>query len=85
MPFESKVIRRTIFGDKRVVYGTFTNDTTGGTIETGLHLVQSFSLQHTGAAAVTEAPSVNETLPTDGSIVIVTTNAKSGLWMATGL
>lgn len=85
MAFTTTIIHRTIFGDKRVVYGTWTTDTTGGTIETGLHLVEHFQLQHTGNAAVAESPSVNETLPTDGTIEIVCTSAKNGLWKAIGL
>jgi hypothetical protein len=84
MAFAFAILKQTVMGDRRVVYGTFTNDTTGGTINTGLRQVENILLQHTGAAAVTESPSVNETLPTDGSIVIVTTSAKSGLWKAIG-
>ena len=85
MAFTQTVTRRTIFGDRRIVYGTYSTDTTGGTIETGLHLVQHFDLQHTGNAAVGESPSVNETLPCSGSVKIVCTSGKSGLWFAVGL
>jgi len=73
-------------GDNYFVYGTFTNTDgdTGGTIDTGLHLVKHFDLQHTGNAAVDESPSVNEVLPSDGSIVIVTTANACGIWSALG-
>ena len=73
-------------GDNYWVHGNFTNTdgSTGGVIETGLHLVKDFSLQHTGSASVAESPSVNEVLPSDGSIIIVTAANASGIWSALG-
>lgn len=88
MTFSYTVIRQQgVVGHKREPYGTFSNNnnSTGGTINTGLHLVEHFQLQYTGDAAVAEAPSVNETLPTDGTIIIITTANKNGLWKAVGL
>jgi len=73
-------------GSEYWVYGGFSNTdgSTGGTIVTGLHLVKHFDLQHTGNAAVAESPSVNEVLPSDGSIIIVTTANACGIWSALG-
>lgn len=86
MTFTSTRIRvPNFFGHKRVTYGTFSNDTTGGTIDTGLRTVEFFSIQHTGNAAIAESPSVNETFPCDRYVKIVSTSSKSGLWMAIGL
>jgi hypothetical protein len=87
MTFTSTITRRVNFwGHKRVVYGTFTSDTTGGDIDTSLRTVEYIELQHTGAAAVADAPSVIQDLPCNGrAITIVTTSAKNGLWKAIGL
>lgn len=85
MTFTTTIIRRTIFGDKRIVYGTWTTDTDNGTIQTTLRQVEHINLQHTGAATANEAPSINETLPCSGSVKIVHTSGKSGLWFAAGL
>jgi len=84
MALTQTITKQTVMGDRKVVYGTFTTDTTSGTIYTGLQQVEHFSLQHTGSAAVAESPSVNETIPCDGSVAIVNTSAKSGLWIAIG-
>lgn len=84
MAFTQTIIKQTVMGDRRVVYGTWATDTTGGTIATGLHQVEHISLQYTGAAAITESPSVNETLPCDGTVVIVVTSGADGLWKAVG-
>ena len=77
---------RSPHGDNYFVHGNFTNTDgdTGGTIVTGLHLVKHFDIQYTGAAAIGEAASVNEILPSDGTIVIVTTANACGIWQAIG-
>jgi len=85
MAFTQTIIKQTVMGDKRVVYGTWATDTDHGTINTGLHLVQHIDLQYLGATAPGESPSVNETLPTDGTIEIVFTTGKGGAWIAVGL
>jgi len=72
---------------KLMTWGTFTNagGSTGGNIDTDLAYVDQMFLQHSGAAAIADQPSVNETLPVAGSAVtIVTTADKSGYWMAIG-
>ena len=87
MAFASAVTARTIFGDKRIVYGTFTNGAadTGGNVETGLRRVESFHATHTGAAVVASAPAVNETFPLDGGAVTIVTVANAdGVWFAVG-
>lgn len=87
MAFESTVAGTTVFGDKVIKWGTFTNGggDSGGDIETGLDAVEFISLTHSGAAAVASAPSVNETLPlASGGVTIVTTTGADGYWKAMG-
>jgi hypothetical protein len=75
-------------GSKRIAKGTFVNTSgdTGGDIDTGLRICETMILQHTGAAVVTDAPSVNETMPCDGSeVTIVTVADTSGDWIAIGI
>jgi hypothetical protein len=73
------------FGAKRVSWGSFTNDSTGGDIDTGLAICEGILIQHTGSAAIGDSPSINETLPCAGSaITIVTTSGKVGNWFAWG-
>lgn len=89
MAFDSSIVQRPIagFGNKSISHGTFTNagGSTGGNIDTGLRTCEFIHLQHSGAAAVASAPSVNETLPVAGSAVtIVTTADADGYWWAWG-
>jgi hypothetical protein len=87
MAFESAITGRTVFGNKRVHFGTFTNGASdaGGNINTGLRSCEAMLLQHGGAGAVASAPAVNETLPAAGSaITIVTTAGADGYWTAVG-
>lgn len=87
MAFSYTITSQTVFGDKRVVYGTFTNagGSSGGDIETGLRIVDQMILQHTGSAVVTDAPIVNETMPCTGTVTIVTVADKSGTFLAIGV
>lgn len=75
-----------VFGDKRVTWGTYTDDAAGGDINTGLKRVDVMFIQPTGSAVETNAPSINETLPgADGSaITIVCDNPSTGVWFAIG-
>lgn len=76
-----------VWGDKRVTWGTYTDDgTNGGDINTGLKRVDVMFLQPTGNAVETNAPSINETLPgADGTAVtIVVDSASTGVWLAIG-
>ena len=87
MAFSYTVDQKSIMGNKRVHMGTYANagGSTGGDIVTGLRRVEFMSLQPTGAAVIASAPSVNETIPlSSGSVTIVNTADKSGVWMAVG-
>jgi len=87
MAFTSTVTQRTVFGDAKVVYGTFTNTSgsTGGDIATGLNTVDFISLAHTGSAVVASDPVANETFPfSGGDVTIVTVADADGLYMAVG-
>lgn len=87
MAFTTTITNQTVFGNKRVVMGTFVSDggSTGGDIATGLQKVDNIILQHTGAAVVASAPVVNETLPlSGGNVTIVTVANTSGTFIAYG-
>jgi hypothetical protein len=87
MAFASAVSEISVFGNKRIVWGTYTNTggSTGGDIATGLNKVDTIKLQPTGAAVVASAPSVNETLPlSSGDVTIVNTANEVGQWVAFG-
>jgi len=87
MAFSYTLDGRTIFGDKWVAWGTFSNgDTdTGGDIDTGLSVVEAMFLQETGSAVVSNASVCNETFPVSGGVVTIVTDAGvDGLWFAIG-
>lgn len=86
MAFSSAIIVRTIAGNKKLHYGTFTSgSTTGGDIDTGLNVCESISLTAKGSSVVADAVTLNETLPVAGNAVtIVTTSGADGYWMAIG-
>lgn len=76
-----------LVGTLKMKSGTFTNggSDTGGDIDTGLRRVLYFGIQQTGSAVVTNAPVVNETMPLDGGVVTVVTDADAdGTWVAIG-
>jgi len=89
MAFDSAItFEMTLEGNRKVVYGTFTNDTsdTGGDIDTGLSRVDAITLTHTGTGVIASAPVINETLPltSSGLVTIVTVANADGVWMAIG-
>ena len=87
MAFTSAITKRAVMGSYKVAWGTFTSagGSTGGNIDTGLTLVHSIQLTTSGASAVADSTSVNETLPADGSaITIVSTANATGYWFAVG-
>lgn len=87
MAFTSAVLGTTVFGNKRVKWGTFTTSSTdtGGDIATGLTRVDMMLLQHSGASDVDDAPAVNETFPlSGGDVTIVHTASANGYWLAIG-
>lgn len=86
MAFSYTLDGRTIFGNKWVAWGTFTNGAsdTGGDIDTGLAVVEAMFLQETGNA-VASASACNETFPVSGGVVTIVTDAGvDGLWFAIG-
>jgi len=91
MAFTSTITETSVFGNKRVAYGTFTNTSgsTGGDIDTGLNRVDIMHLQTTGSPApASSSPSINETFPLASAIAsavtIVTVADAVGVWIAYG-
>jgi hypothetical protein len=87
MAFASAITGQTYFGNKKIVFGTYTNagGDTGGDIVTGLINCEGLFLQPKGAAVIANAAVVNETFPVaGGSITIVNTADEDGTWMAIG-
>lgn len=79
MAFSSAITDRTIMGNKRVNFGTFTqaNGDTGGAVVTGLQTVDHFNA--TGGLTAVNA---------SGTVTITTANplgAQTGYWMAVGI
>ena len=88
MAFASAIEGSSVFGNKRIAFGTYTSSAsgTGGDIDTGLEFVESFMLQAKSTAIqVAGGPVVNETLPIAGSAVTIVTVADGvGYWFAIG-
>ena len=87
MAFASAVTEMSVFGNKRVHFGTYvsTDGTQGGDIDTGLRSCEMMLLQGVAAAVTASTPTVNATLPIAGSAVTIVTIADvSGRWMAVG-
>lgn len=85
MAFASAVTGRTAFKNKAVTYGTWTTDTTGGDINTGLRSCEFITLQTSGNAVSADQSAVNETLPVaGGAVTIVCTSGADGYWLALG-
>ena len=88
MAFSSAIVTKTVFGNKRVHFGTFTNasaSSVGGSLNTGLRSCEELFLQHTGTPVTADAPVVNATMPLAGSAVaIITIKGGNGHWMAIG-
>ena len=83
MAFVDAVSGRSVHGNHRVVWGTYTNTETdsGGDIDTGLSTVFMFSSISTGQ--------VDNTTPkysaSAGTVTLVTNNGDDGNWYAIGL
>ncbi len=87
MAFLSAKLGVTVIGNKRMAFGTFTNNSssTGGDINTTLTTVEFIVLQAKGSGVAANAPVVNETLPVAGSAVTIVTDADEvGYWFAFG-
>ncbi len=88
MSFAYSVVSKTVFGNKRVVFGTYTNTAgnTGGDVVTGLSSIDHIDITQTGAAVTTGAPVVNGTLPlATGTFTVVSDANTTGIFMAIGL
>ena len=86
MAFAATIVGRTVFGNKRILTGTFVNtsNTAGGDITTGFKVCDFLTLQSTNSASAV-IHSVTETFPVDGGVVTVATTADvSGVWFAYG-
>ncbi|MBI4137106.1 hypothetical protein HY469_03525 [Candidatus Roizmanbacteria bacterium] len=89
MAFSSTIEGKSVFGNKRVHWGTYTNTggSTGGDIDTALGgQVEIVQLQPKGSAVATNAPVVNESFPNSlGSAETIVTDANEvGTWLAIG-
>lgn len=86
MAFSSVILGKSVFGNKKVSWGTW--DSAGvatGDIDTGMRACEFFAIIHTGAAVEASVAVVNETMPCAGNAVtIVTTSGDTGLWFAIG-
>lgn len=71
MAFTSTVDLKTVMGNKRVHFGTWTTDTTTGNINTGLGVCEGIVLQVTGASVSADQAAVEETFPVAGSAVTI--------------
>jgi hypothetical protein len=87
MTFAFTIQGRQVFGNLKVLYGTFTNTDmdAGGDIDLTreLHQVDLFFAQGTGSASSTTCV-LNETFPADPVISIVCEIAGCGIWMGLG-
>ena len=85
MAFSYAVSGETIWGNKRVKWGTFTNTalTSGGAVVTGLSHCDVFMPNVTSHSWST-APKVTRTAGS-GSVTIATENNQDGEWLAIGL
>ena len=84
MAFASAVTHKTVFGNKRIHYGTF-GSSTGGDIDTGLRSCEHINLTVKGSAVTANAPAVNEDMPCAGNAVtVVHDSGMTGYWMAVG-
>lgn len=84
MAFASAVTFKTVFGNKRVHYGTY-GGSTGGNINTGLRLCEHIQLQPKSSAVEANAPAVNEDMPCAGdAVTVVHDSGGAGTFMAVG-
>ena len=85
--FTVTITKQTVEGDRKVAYGTFVaaSSNTGGEVITGLGVVETFSIQETGAAVIASRSTANESFPlVGGSVTVVVVADTSGLWKAVG-
>lgn len=82
----NSILGKSVFGNRRVHWGTATGNGTGGEIDTGLVRCEFIALTAHKTAAVADAVTLNETLPCDGSAVTIIHTAGCSYieWMAIG-
>lgn len=80
------IIRREVVGNRHRIRGTYTDDgSAGGDITTGMTNVEEFFIMTKLSADLTDAPTVNGTLPLFGGVVTIVCNANdTGYWEALG-
>jgi hypothetical protein len=86
MSITTAKLGETIFGNKRVVWGTYTEGGAGGgDISTKLRLCEGLICQPYGATVATNQTVVNETFPVAGGEITIACDAsQAGLWFAWG-
>lgn len=90
MAFTYQILEQTIFGSKKLMFGSFANTdgSSGGNLDTGLTMAEIVLLQSAGTAELLELGAtahVNADLPVNGrSVPIVTSANMSGCWVALG-
>ena len=87
MVWSSTIIKKNIFGTKRVVYGSWdATGVAGGDIATGLKRVESCAIWHKGVAVEAAVGVVNATFPLKGGdVTIVCTAGDAGYYLAVGI
>ncbi len=87
MAFTYTVDGQTVFGDKRIHYGSATSTLgdVGGDIVTGLLQIHNMWITAWGAAIVAGAPTINATFPlASGTVSIIQTATTKAYWVAIG-
>ena len=85
MAFAATISGSSVVGSQRNTWGAFTNDTTSGTVTTGMKYVNSFIFTGSNAAeAETAAVTLNS--PANGQVAIVVSagDFTAGNWSAIG-
>ena len=87
MAWSCTIIKKNIFGTKKVVYGSWNGAAVAtGEIATGLKRVESCAVWHSGAAVEAAAATVNETFPlAGGNVTVICTAGDTGYWLAIGV
>ena len=85
MTLTTTVDKRERSGHSKIVKGHCTSDSTGGNINTGLHVVDQFFVTCQGGSVAGNAPSIDETFPlVDTAVTVVTDSSQSFTWTAIG-
>ena len=89
MAFTSSILVQTVFGDKRVTFGTFTNsdNSTGGELDVGLRTAEALVVTPTSTSELVAEGLVlvKEDFPCSGRAITLSTSANvNGSWIAVG-